>query len=170
MRTRKLPKPPAHVMGHRAGSPASLPPRPPGFVGICRSFGSLPDSEHPAYPRKPVFVAAVEWEGDKPLGDRLEWFYLSGDRDRWRLWQWREALDDCVMVWELYADAARKGVDPKAAAIYLLMDAWRTEKENDYLLSPMDVIWEAGLLSVGELVAMADEVWAEGEDEPMESA
>jgi len=137
-----------------------LPERPAGFRGYCQWVDPIPEKDGPkGSPRKVRFLSSVEWSWS-PMNSRWDGYFLNPRGKYWLLW-FRYLDDDAwnpKWRWEFYAWGLRKGVSEKAAAIYLLADAWSSEVRY-YDLDHFHLINDTGLLSLPELCAVARLVW-----------
>ena len=138
-----------------------LPACPPGFECHFDLDDSMPEAVRPkGSPRNTVYLGQVEWAWS-PVHNRLDAYYLHRRGPFWLLWlRWQDENDwDLKWVWTLYAwGRGGRRVDPKTAAIHLLLAAWK----GDTVMSGLDRFsWinEERLLSVEELTAIAREVW-----------
>ena len=162
IREPKIPMIPGDVPFQKAYSDIKLVPRPTAFQGLCDYLEPMDIKDHPTgSPRNLEYLGAVEWAWG-PAHDRLDCYYLNPRGKYWILWiRW---LDDNEWEpkwkWSVYAYGLKKGVDAKTAATYLLMDAWKAEKEHSDL-DHFFLINEAGSLTVDELLEIARVVWPE---------
>jgi len=137
-----------------------LPQRPKSFYGTPEYKTPMPDKVHPkGSPRNTTYLGSVEW-AYSPASSRFDSYYLNPRGEYWLLWIGfhDENTWDWKWKWDLYAYCKKQGVDEKTAAIYLLLDAWASERK-DYDLSHYFLIDEAGLLSVAEISEIARRVW-----------
>ena len=135
----------------------SLPPRPAGFEGLREPPDTVPVPTK--MPRTAKYLGQVEWAWG-PNNTRVDAYYLSTNRE-WTYWfLWIKFYDDNFSRWEtlLYTYAARQGVPAKIAAIYLLLDCWKSDQSES---EPGHFHWinNADFLSVEELHAIARVVW-----------
>jgi hypothetical protein len=74
---------------------------------------------------------------------------------------WVGYYDDESSRWKYYpyAYGPRKKVDPRTAAMYLLIEGWRAEPKYDSDPGPFHAIGLEGLLNSAELNAMKQLVW-----------
>ena len=157
-----IPMRPEDLPQQRVAAVFELPPRPPGFQGVCEFEHKLDDSHRPeSMPRSARFLATLEWAYDP---DRLMAFYISANRARshWLLWaKWLDE-NDWPFRWidVLYGYAPKKGIPESVAAMYLLLDAMRYEAE-DCSVRRFDLIGAEGMLTVPELLAVSRAVWPE---------
>jgi len=169
----KIPMVPWRVPEQGVPRAADLPPRPPSFAGVCDECAPLgrPDLP-PGSPRNTIYLGSVEWSW-APGGSRCDSCYLSPRRHFWLLWNRYYDDDwDFRWKWKLYEYGGRKGVDARSAAVYLLMDRWRHERDENGL-KHYHLLGEAGFLSADEIRTIAWEVWEreseeEGEDDDEE--
>lgn len=158
----KIPMIPEEVPPQTGQNDIKLVPRPTLFQGICNYIQPMNGKDHPSgSPRNVEYLGSVEWAWG-PAHDRLDSYYLNPRGKYWLLWiRW---LDDNEWEpkwkWSLYAYGPKRSVDAKAAATYLLMDAWLAEKEASSL-DHFFLIDEAGSLSAAELTEIAEVVWPE---------
>ena len=145
-----------------APSAVPLPPRPARFQGLCDFVNPMADGVRPTgSPRNVEFVGAVEWAWS-PMHSRADSYYLGARRTHWLLWIcWQDDNSwDPKSQWTLYAYGPKRGVAARDAAIYLLLDAWRAEREKSSL-GPYHFIEDTGMLSVDDLEAVAEAAWGE---------
>jgi len=156
-----IPMTPDEVTQQRLRLVVELPERPPEFHGICDFVDSMPDDIRPkGSPRNTQYLGSVEW-ADSPMYTRFDSYYLNPRRSYWLLWIYSQDENEWKQSWKwtLYAYAKkRRGVDERVAATYLLMDAWRAEKDHSYL-DHYFLLDESGLLSVAEISEIARQVW-----------
>jgi hypothetical protein len=137
-----------------------LPPRPVIFQGSCDFIDPMPEKDRPkGSPRNIKYLGSVEWAWS-PVNSRFDSYYLNPRGRYWLLWVRWQNEDEWNHPWEwtLYAYGPRKGVDLKTAATYLLLDAWKAEKENSDL-DHYFLIDEPGLLSIEDISEIARNVW-----------
>jgi hypothetical protein len=113
--------------------------------------------------RKAEFICTIEWSWS-PVNDRMESYYLQPARTHWMLWLKR--YDDNWGKWEkpiAIARCPRKGLDDPKDATMILLAAALAEGRRVYdpALDRFHSITGTGLLSIGELDAVADAVWGE---------
>jgi hypothetical protein len=139
-----------------------LPPRPAFFHGTCDFIDPMAVEERPkGSPRNVKYLGSVEW-AESPAHSRIDSYYLNPRGSYWLLWIRSQDESDFNLAWKwtLYAYGARTGVDAKAAAIYLLLDAWKAEKEKSFL-DHFFLVDEVGFLSVEEILEIARNVWSD---------
>ena len=135
-----------------------LPARPDGFVGFNEWQDSMPAEARPQRrPRNVEYLGSAEWAWS-PMHSRYDSYYLGKRGRYWCLWvTFRDENEDgCLSRWELYGWARRGREDWEAAAVHLLIDAWRQDPTE-----PGRFHWapEAGHFSAVGLNCMADEAW-----------
>jgi hypothetical protein len=160
MRTPKIPMSPDDVTQQRIRLVVQLPPRPASFYGACDSLRPMTEKDRPrGSPRNVWYLGSVEW-AESPAHSRFDSYYLNPRGRHWLLWiRWRDDNDwSSRWKWTLYAYGPRKGIDAKTAAIYLLLDAWKAEKENSFL-EHFFLVDEAGFLSIEEILEISRNVW-----------
>ena len=157
IREPKKPMSPEDLPQQRIHEVVTLPKRPAEFdckVGYELSpHGELPKNA----PTKSTYLCQVEWAWS-PAHNRLDAYYLHRGRSHWSLWS--KYWDDNWGRWNQIAVGyvPRRGVDQKQAAVYLLLEFWAFDaQEND--VDEFHWINEDGYLSIAELAAIAREVW-----------
>ena len=113
--------------------------------------------------RKAEFLCTIEWSWS-PANERMESYYLQRSRTHWVLWLKR--YDDNWGKWEKPIAIARcpwKGLGHNQDAAMILLAAVLAEEIRRYQseLDRFHAITSTGLLSIGELDAVADTVWGE---------
>jgi hypothetical protein len=102
-------------------------------------------------------LCQVEWAWG-PMHASVDAYYIHRGRSRWILWS--KYYDDNMEVWYdvAMASSRRRRLDARAAGMILLARSfgWRREHEN---LDRFHWINQAGLLSIGDIEAVADEAW-----------
>ena len=100
------------------------------------------------------------------MSSRMDSYYLNPRGSYWLLWIYWQDDNDWNMSWKwtLYSYAKKNKVEPKDAAIYLLMDAWSAEKESSDLDGSI-MINEDGFLCSDQIAEIARIVWPECSDE-----
>jgi hypothetical protein len=116
--------------------------------------------------RRAEFVCTIEWSWS-PVNERMESYYLQHGRTHWILWIRR--YDDNWGKWENPIAVARcpwHGLhDGKDAAMILLAAVFAEERRcYSSELDRFHSINKTGLLSAGELDAVADAVWGQSLD------
>ena len=162
----KIPITPKEVPIQKTQKKIKLPSRPKSFQGICDFLEPMNEKDRPkGSPRKTYYIGSVEWAWS-PMHSRIDSYYLNPRGSYWLLWIYWQDDNDWNMRWKwtLYSYAKKNKVEPKDAAIYLLMDAWSAEKENSEL-DGLFMIDEDGFLSIGELTEIKRIVWPEVLDE-----
>ena len=161
IREPKIPMSPEDLSQQRIHEVVTLPKRPAEFdckVGYELSpHGELPKNA----PTKSTYLCQVEWAWS-PAHNRLNAYYLHRGRSHWSLWlkywddnwgRWNQIAVGCV---------PRRGVDQKQAAVYLLLEFWTFDAQENSV-DEFHWINEDGFLSIAELAAIAREVWGEAE-------
>lgn len=153
----RVPMLPDELPQQRLYAVEDLPPideRPPVDLYIGGGQGS-PKSMH----RNRKLIAQAEWAWG-PMNGRINAYWLHPGRSRWYLWL--AALDDSGARWRweriLVASCSRQDVSDELAAVSLMSAFWKWEAESDYL-DPYHWLNQTGLLSVGKINAIRDEVW-----------
>lgn len=162
--TPHVPMTPEEVPQQRIHVVADLPRRPASFLGRCEYVEAMPDAERPkGSPRKVTYLGSVEWAWD-PMHTRIDAYYLHRRRSYWLLWDRSQDENswDHAWRWTLYGYARAHRANASEAAVYLLMDAWRHEA-TEGSLDHFHWINDDGFLSVGEITAIAGEVWPEAQ-------
>jgi len=96
-------------------------------VGCC---GWEPDEIVPkARPRDMQYLGSVEWAW-APMSGRIEAYHLHRGRKNWLLYAQDLDPNDPEFAWTVVAYGNRKGVEPREAAIHLIMASWRTENAD----------------------------------------
>ena len=146
----------------------SLPAKPNHFE--CQYAGKnwMPDIDCPArMPRTAKHVATVEWTWT-PWHNYEFSYHLSTNisRTHWILWWgYYDDIVTCKWVHIPYAYGPRKGVLPKVAAIYLMIEGLRGQQaEDEDSISDFHIIKRTGLVSEEELWSIESLVWPEDED------
>ena len=144
-----------------------LPPIPEGCDVELLDY----ESEHglAGIPKKPtkksIYLAQVEWAWS-PMHNRLDAYYIHKGRTHWLLWS--STLDDQDVPWKWndhpVACIPVKGVAEQQAAVYLLLEYWKSVSAA-FAVDHYHWINETGALSVGQLQAIADVAWT---DQPKE--
>ncbi|MGZ8188623.1 MAG: hypothetical protein ACXWTN_07665 [Methylosarcina sp.] len=156
----KIPMRPEDVPQQRLYSAVELPPRPESFHGVIDWMERMPDKVRPkGSPRKTTYLGSVEW-ASSARETRFDSYYLNPRGSYWLLWNRWQDDNDWKMVWRwtLYAYGKKKGVAAKTAALYLLLDAWKKEKEKSDL-EHYFLIDEPGFLSIAEISEIGRQVW-----------
>ena len=162
----KTPMIPEDIPNQNISSDCKLVPRPNSFHGKCNFLDPMDEKVHPTgSPRNVDYLGAVEWAWG-PSNNRFDSYYLNPRGRYWLLWlRWLDENEwEPKWRWTFYAYGPKKGVDAKAAATYLLMDAWKAEKENSSL-DHFFLIDEEGSMSASELLEIARIVWPEATQE-----
>ena len=138
-----------------------LPPIPEGYDIKLFDY----ESEHSltGIPKKPtkksIYVAQIEWAWS-PMHNRLDAYYIHKGRTHWLLWS--STLDDQDIPWKWHhhpvACIPVKEVSEQQAAVYLMLEYWKSEAEA-YAVDRYHWINEEGALSVAQIQAVADVVW-----------
>jgi hypothetical protein len=137
-----------------------LPPCPADFE--CHYHENL-ESPEPFFPgrcpRSAYYVVTVGWWSDAPISAPSDTYYLSTDRHRtrWFLWLSVWDSDEGIQRRDVWAYGPRAGVPPEVAAMHLLMTCWKNWSEGKPP-GGLSVLGE-GLLSAGQLDAIARELW-----------
>jgi hypothetical protein len=108
--------------------------------------------------RTASYLCQLEW-ASSPMHCLLDSFYLHRGRTHWILWS--KSYDDNWGKWEegqAIARCAVTGLVQRDAAMILLAE-YLDMRRRDAYLDRFDWINETGLLSVGEIDAVADAVW-----------
>ncbi len=158
IRDPRVPMLPEELPQQRLREVVELPPRPEGLEPCCTMDLDVPKEYRPkGDPRRATFLAMVEWAWS-PMHSRLDAYYLGQKGPLWLMWiRNADPYDDDGSGWWLYAWGRRRGVNPRQAAVYLLMEAWSYEARGH--LDAFHMIDDTGLLSVADLAAIAGEVW-----------
>jgi hypothetical protein len=157
----RIPMTPEEVPQQRLSLVVDLPARPPQFQGYCEYVNPMPGNVAPkGSPRKLTYIGSVEW-ATSPRDCRLDSYYLNPRGSYWLLWNWYQDENDWDFAyrWVLYGYARKVGADARTAATYLLLDAWKSERDS-LDLGPYFLIDEACLLSVSEIKEIGSAVWA----------
>lgn len=150
-----IPMTPEVLPKQRVYEVVDLPERPAGLtveIGYYLVGNGVP--QRPS--RDADYLGQCEWAWS-PMHSRIDAYYLHRGRTHWSLW-WRFVDDDGGWTWCAVASCQRTDVSRQQAAVYLLMDYWRSEARTNNL-DEFHWINETGLLSVAELMAIAREVW-----------
>ena len=144
-----------------------LPPIPEGCDVELLDY----ESEHglAGIPKKPtkksIYLAQVEWAWS-PMHNRLDAYYIHKGRTHWLLWS--STLDDQDVPWKWndhpVACIPVKGVAEQQAAVYLLLEYWKSVSAA-FAVDHYHWINETGALSVGQIQAIADVVWSDDPEE-----
>lgn len=126
-----IPMSPSELPSQRIVAVANLPERPDHFDAVV-GWGTKPEGvELPHGPSNADYLGLVEWAWGV-MNTRMDAYYLSKGRTHWILWsQW---YDDNWGKWEWLAigHVPRKQASRRQAAVHLMADFWRMEKEaND---------------------------------------
>jgi hypothetical protein len=151
---------PQDVPQQRLNLVVGLPARPPHFQGYCNFVDTIPSNIAPkGSPRKLEYIGSVEWASG-PRDCRFDSYYLNPRGSYWLLWNLYQDDNDwnSSSRWVLYGYARKEGADAKTAASYLLLDAWKSERES-LNLRRYYLIDEAGLLSVADIKEIGRTVW-----------
>jgi hypothetical protein len=160
IRNPKIPMRPEDVPQQRLYSAVELPSRPESFHGVIDWMEPMPNKARPkGSPRKTTYLGSVEW-ATSVRETRFDSYYLNPRGSYWLLWiRWQDDNDwKMVWRWTLYAYGKQKDVAAKTAAIYLLLDAWKKEKERSDL-EHYFLIDEPGFLSIAEISEIGRQVW-----------
>ena len=155
MRPEELPQQRVHIV-------VDLPPRPGSFKGRWDWEQGIPVNKHPGdSPAKAEYLATVEWSWS-PANSRIDAYYLSSHDRYWLLWKryFDDWSDEWAWVWSVYAYGPQKNVTARQAAVYLLVDAWSSDRDDECLDS-FHMISETAALSVSDLEAISRVVWPE---------
>jgi hypothetical protein len=119
-------------------------------------------SESPSIPEKrprtSTFVGRLAWSYS-PGSSRVDDLYLSQDTSR-RYWLlWRVWNDPDFSETNVAARLRRSGQSPREAAAHLVRVAYRDELDEFGNPPCRYVVWDEGVLSEKELLAIADLVW-----------
>ena len=161
IREPKIPMSPEDLPQQRIHEVVTLPKRPEEFdfkVGYeLFPYGELPKNA----PTNSTYLCQVEWAWS-PAHSRLDAYYLHRGRTHWSLWS--KYWDDNWMKWEqiTVGYVPRRGVDQKQAAVYLLLEFWTFDAQENSV-DEFHWINEDGFISIAELAAIAREVWGEAE-------
>ena len=163
----KIPMRPEDVPQQRVHLVVPLSPRPPSFEGRCDFIDPMPDKVQPkGSPRITYYLGTVEWAWS-PMHSRRDSYYINPRRSYWLLWTWKQNENDWNLSWKWTLHGygpKRRGVGAKDAAIYLLLDVWKAQADDNDL-EQYHWIDEAGLLSVEEISAIARVVWPDSAQE-----
>lgn len=152
-----VPMSPSELPQQRLYAVETLPPideRPPieihGYDGR-----DSPKTIH----RNSQLIAQAEWAWG-PMNNRIYAYWLHPGRSRWHLWL--AALDDNSVPWRweriLVASCPRRNVSDELAAVSLMVAFWMWDVQTENL-DPYHWLNQTGLLSVGQINAIRDEVW-----------
>ena len=153
----KIPMSPTELPQQRIHEIVGLPERPEPFDCLV-GYGAVSGDIIPkSGPRSPEYLAQVEWAWS-PMHNRLDAYYLHSGRKHWLLWS--RYWDDNWGKWEwtVVGCVGKKGVSERQAAVYLLVEFWKEEAEENGV-DQFHWINEHGFLTVAELAAIAREVW-----------
>lgn len=132
MKRPSIPKSPSQLPPQRIVQIADLPERPAPFDAVV-GWGKKPAGvELRNGPREADYLGQVEWAWS-PMNGRVDAYYLSRSRSYWILWtKW---YDDNWGRWEWLAlgHVPRKQASRMEAAVNLLVDFWRMEREKTEL-------------------------------------
>jgi len=111
---------------------ASIPTRPHPFDAVV-GWSAKPDGVVLVKgPSNPEYLGQVEWAWS-PINNRVDAYYISRGRSYWMLWLY--SYDDNWGKWDWLAvgHVPRKQASRTQAAVNLLVDFWRMEKEANNL-------------------------------------
>jgi hypothetical protein len=108
-------------------------------------------------PHNADYLGQVEWAWS-PMNNRVDAYYLSRGRSHWMLWLY--SYDDNWEKWDWLpiGYVPRKHVSRQQAAIHLLIDFWRWDKEEGDL-DHYHWLNEEGYLDVSQWRTIALLVW-----------
>lgn len=136
---------------------AALPERPEPFDATV-GWDVLPAGvELRNGPSNAEYLGQLEWAWS-PMNGRVNAYYLSRGRTHWILWtRW---FDDNWSRWEWLAigHVPRRQASEMQAAVHLLADFWRMERDTTEL-DHFHWINEEGLLDAGEWRGIGRLVW-----------
>ncbi len=149
---------PSELPQQRLVPVVELEERPVAFDAVVGFDVKPPGVALPKGPSNAEYLGQVEWAWS-PRHVRLDAYYLSRGRKDWMLWIYHEDEFDS-WVWLPVGYVPKKQASDRQAAIHLLLDFWRLDREE----SDLDCyhwINEGGLLTVADLDAIARQVWPE---------
>ena len=153
----KLPITPSALPQQKIHEVLDLPKRPEEFVSYV-GFGTWPSVALPKTGlADATYLCQVEWAWS-PAHNRIDAYYLHCGIEEWSLWikHW----DDNRGEWQenCCGTVERNDVQENEAAVYLLLDFWSSElQENN--LDHFHWINEVGYFSFAEIAAISREVW-----------
>jgi hypothetical protein len=109
-------------------------------------------------PRSAEYVCQLEWAWS-PMHNRIEAFYVSKSRKHWVLWS--SYFDDNYSRWEKDVAAVCGLKADQKDATMLMLFKHLDDLRRSYEIEHYHWISESGFLSVGEIDAVAREVWNE---------
>ena len=157
----KIPMSPTELPQQRIHEVVGLPEK-PEELNFEVGYGVFSDNAVPKNaPTNSAYLCQVEWAWS-PAHNRLDAYYLHRGQSHWSLWT--KYGDNNWMGWEQFTVSyvLRRGVDQKQAAVYLLLEFWAFDAQENSV-DEFHWINEDGFLSIAELAAIAREVWGEAE-------
>lgn len=159
MKKPSIPMSPTQLPQQRVVAVADLELRPEPFDAVV-GWNEKPDGvELCRGPSNADYLGTVEWAWS-PMNSRIDSYYLSRGRTHWMLWiRW---FDDNGGGWSWLAigHVPRKQASLMQAAVHLLVDFWRMEKDATEL-DHFHWIDDEGLLDTSEWRTIALLVWPE---------
>ena len=154
-----IPMSPELLPQQKLAEVVALPELPKGLDPKIQWVEPLLRQPPKSSPRKLTYLFSVEWAWS-PMHNRIDNYYLNPRRTGWLLWNNR--LDDYSVPWtwhwDFFAYGKRCRADERTIAIHLIMEFWRCEAEHQDV-DHFHWINHTGLLDVGEIKAIAREIW-----------
>ena len=131
--------------------------------GVCGATG-IPQR----IPRGAEFICQAEWSWS-PMHGRLQNYHVSLDSHRRRWVFWVSYFDDNFVPWrwqpyETVLTLPRQGIPRSEAAQLMLGHYWKAEFTREEV-EQFHWLGATDLLSVGEIMAVANSVWGEGAED-----
>jgi hypothetical protein len=159
MKSPTIPMSPSQLPQQRIVPVADLATRPVPFDAVV-GWDEKPDGvELFSGPARAVYLGTVEWAWS-PMNNRIDCYYLSRGRTHWMLWIHGFDDNEGGWTWLAVGHVPRKQASRTQAAIHLLADFWRMEKEDNEL-DHYHWINEEAFLDVSEWRTIALQVWPE---------
>ncbi|MEE4175181.1 MAG: hypothetical protein V2I57_13095 [Xanthomonadales bacterium] len=155
-----VPMTPEALPQQRLTAVRDLPPRPEGLVFQHEGRPRPKALQRASFPRNATFLGQVEWAWS-PMHNAIHSHYLATRRDYWIIWvRWFDD-GDCPWGWRWWFQGwARRihGVDERTAAVHLLADLWR-EQRDDMGYDHFHWINEEGEFDAADLAAIGRLAW-----------
>lgn len=159
MRQPRIPMSPDQLPKQRIVAVANLGARPDPFHSVVGWDEKPAGVKLPHGPQKAEYLGEVEWAWS-PMNNRIDAYYISKGRTHWMLWLYGFDDNEGSWSWLAVGHVPRKEASRKQAAIHLLADFWRMDKEDNGV-DHYHWIADDGMLDVSEWRTIALLVWPE---------
>ncbi|MEE4317784.1 MAG: hypothetical protein V2I74_12470 [Erythrobacter sp.] len=160
MKKPRIPMSPSELPQQRLVLVVDLEPRPDPFDVVVDYGARPPGVELPNGPSNPEYLCQAEWSWS-PMHSRVDAYYLSRGRTHWMLWSYWYDDNWGKWDWTPVAYVPRRQATARQAAVHLLIEFWKFDREQTDL-NRYHWINASAFLSVAELREIAHIVWPDG--------